>query len=62
MLYTVTRKFYKSAKDMNPDNPYKVLDVWASQGCYPLTLEEARIVCSKLMTGKLWINQIIPYK
>jgi hypothetical protein len=58
MKYTIVRKMYKSVKDMNPDNPYKVVDIWVSNGCKPLTLEEAYIVLPKMMDDKLWINQI----
>ena len=59
-MYTIVRKFYKSTKDMHPDNLYKVIDVWQDAGCLPLTFEEAKIVLPKLMTDKLWINQIVP--
>lgn len=59
-MYTIIRKFYSSTKDMNPDNPYKTVDIWVDNWCKPLTLDEAYILLPKLMTDKLWINQIVP--
>ena len=59
-MYTIVRKFYSSIKDMHPDNPREILDIWIDFGCDPLSFEEAKIVLPKLMTDKLWINQIVP--
>lgn len=60
-MYTIIRKFYSSTKDMNPDNPRETLDIWVEAGCDPLRLSEAHTVVRKLMTDKLWINQIVVY-
>lgn len=59
-LYTIIRKRYRSTKDMNPDNPYRVTDIWIGEDCAPLTLKDAEIVLPKMVTNKLWINQIVP--
>lgn len=58
-MYTIVRKFYSSIKDMHPDNPRETLDIRVDFGYDPLTFEEAKIVLPKLMTDKLWINQIV---
>lgn len=52
MHYTIVRKMYHSIKDMNPDNPYRTIDIWVSAGCKPLTLEEAHIVLLKMMEDR----------
>lgn len=58
MKYTIIRKMYRSIRDMNPDNPCKISDIWVGCGCSPLTLEEAHTVLSKMIRGDLWINEI----
>lgn len=58
MQYTIIRKMYRSTRDMNPDNPCKISDIWVGCGCDPLTLEEAQIVLPKMMQRALWINEI----
>lgn len=60
MHFTIVRKFYNSIRDMNPDNPCEVTDIWTNKGCDPLTQEQAQIVLPKLISGKLFLNEIQP--
>ena len=54
-LYTIKRFFYNSNKDMEINNYYKAVCV----GFTPCTLEEAKVLLTKLTSYKMVINKII---
>lgn len=56
MLYNIERRFYRTTKDIETGNAYRVYRHTFDN----MTLEECQIVLRKLVKDKRWIDVIVP--